>query len=127
MRPRKSVASVRRRITECVIYDTLTVVRGELIMPASGRFVLIDIFLLARTETQIGSKAVGTLAPYITADIVYPDICFVIVVVILSDKSVQVVIVILGKQPLGISDCLDVTRLVIGVELLYYLLKALSI
>ena len=36
MRPRKSVASIRRRIAECIIYDTLTVVRSELILPASA-------------------------------------------------------------------------------------------
>ena len=73
MRPRKSVASIRRRITECVIGDTLTVVRGKLILPARA-CIRIYILFLAGADRTVGCKAVGAFLENVTAYVIRPSV-----------------------------------------------------
>ena len=118
--------SIRRRVAECIIYDTLTVVRSKLILPA-GRGISISILFLAGADRTVRRKAVGAFLQDIAAYVIRPSVRLVRLVVILTDKPVESVVVILGKKYAVLADSFDVTHLVIGVELLYYLLKALSI
>ena len=122
MRPRKVLASVRRRIAECIIYDTLTVVRGKLILPA-GRGISISIVLLTSADATVRRKAVGAFLQDIAAYVIRPSVRLVRLVVILTDKSVECVIVVLGEKGAVFADS---PRLVVGAGILYNLFKNLS-
>ena len=106
--------SIRRRIAECIIYDTLTVVRGKLILPA-GRGISISIVLLTSADAAVGCKAVGAFLQDIAAYVIRPSVRLVRLVVILTDKSVESVVVILGKKRAVFADSRNIARLVIGV------------
>ncbi len=97
MRPRKSLTFIRRRIAECIVADTLTVVRSKLILPA-GRGISISILFLARADAAVRRKAVGAFLQDIAAYVIRPSVRLVRLVVILTDKSVESVVVILGKK-----------------------------
>ena len=71
--------------------------------------------MMTGTDATVGCKAVGAFLQDIAAYVIRPRVRLVRLVVILSYKSVNTIVVVLGKKYAVLADSFDVTRLVVGV------------
>lgn len=116
LRPGQGVAQIGGGVAHGVIDAGQAVIAVQPVTPA---FTLVSIGLgiQASTEIYVGAEGIFLFEQNVAADVVIPNVSLTGGVVILTLKTVQSVVIILGQQGRAPADCFQIAIVLYHINL----------